>query len=194
MSILNEHGDLGQMRNEERLMVDGYLFGNEEDAKMAKEEKGAIAYLEERIHYDDINTSLRIYEKALKEKIFKTPVGHDFLKKMQREMIEHGMPEEKIPPIPLYKVYSRTEENRPVRIFQVKAKEDNNKEYLRFSLWMNIALVILVIAMFGITLLGETTNVLNYRYKIENEYSIWEQELEEREKLIREKETELWNE
>ena len=45
--------------------------------------------------------------------------------------------------------------------------------------------------MFIITILGENTNVLNYRYKIENEYSIWQQELEEREAIIREKEAEL---
>ena len=27
------------MRNEERLIVDGYLYGNEDDVKLAKEEK-----------------------------------------------------------------------------------------------------------------------------------------------------------
>ena len=39
--------------------------------------------------------------------------------------------------------------------------------------------------------MGENVNILNYRYKIENEYSIWQQELEEREAVIRKKEAEL---
>ena len=38
------------MRNEERLMVDGYLYGNEDDVKLAKEEKKTAEYLEERIN------------------------------------------------------------------------------------------------------------------------------------------------
>ena len=62
---------------------------------------------------------------------------------------------------------------------------------LRFSLWANIGLIIIVIGMFIITIIGENVNILNYRYKIENEYSVWQQELEEREAVIREKEAEL---
>ena len=39
--------------------------------------------------------------------------------------------------------------------------------------------------------MGENVNILNYRYKIENEYSIWQQELEEREAAVKAKEAEL---
>ena len=110
---------------------------------------------------------------------------------MRSELIKRGVPEEIVGGVPLYKVFSKEDDNKPVRIFQVKENNEGTKEMLRFSLWANLALVILVIAMFIITILGENTNVLNYRYKIENEYSIWQQELEEREAIIREKEAEL---
>lgn len=179
------------MKNEERLIVDGYLYGNEDDVKLAKEEKKTAAYLEAKINYDDVQTTLKIYNKAIKEKIFKTPAGFEFLKKMRSEMIKRGVPEETVGGIPLYKVFSKEEENKPVRIFQVKENNDGIKEMLRFSLWANIALIIVVIGMFVITIMGENVNILNYRYKIENEYSIWQQELEEREAVIREKEAEL---
>ena len=46
------------MRNEERLMVDGYLYGNEDDVKLAKEEMKTAEYLEARINYDDLQTTL----------------------------------------------------------------------------------------------------------------------------------------
>ena len=172
-------------------MVDGYLYGNEDDVKLAKEEKKTAEYLESKINYDDVQTTLRIYNKAIKDKIFKTPAGFEFLKKMRNEMIKRGMPEENIGGIPLYKVFSKEEDNKPVRIFQVKENNDGTKEILRFSLWANIGLIIIVIGMFIITIIGENVNILNYRYKIENEYSAWQQELEEREAVIREKEAEL---
>ena len=53
-------------------MVDGYLYGNEDDVKLAKEEKKTVEYLETKINYDDVQTTLRIYNKAIKDKIFKT--------------------------------------------------------------------------------------------------------------------------
>ena len=179
------------MKNEERLVVDAYLYGNEEDVKLAKEEKNKTEYLETKINYDDVQTTLKIYDKAIKDKIFKTPVGFEFLKKMRYEMVKRGMPEESIQAIPLYLVFSKEADARPVRVFQVKESKDGSKEALRVSLWANIALIILVIGMFLITLFGDNTNIINYKYKIENEYSIWQQELEQREAVIREKEAEL---
>ena len=179
------------MNNIERLMVDGYLYGNEEDVNLVKEEKKTIAYLQSKLNYEDLETALKIYDKVVKERIFKTPVGFEFLKVMRYEMMKRGMPEEKIQPIPLYMVFSKKEEQRPVRIFQMKENTNELKKILRTSLWMNIALGILVIGMFMIALFGNTTTILNYKYKIENQYAGWEQELEEREAIVREKEAEL---
>lgn len=179
------------MKNEERLIVDGYLYGNADDVNRAKEEKKTVKFLQSKINYEDIQNALKIYDKAIKDKIFKTPVGFEFLKVMRFEMIRHGMPAENIQPIPLYVVFSKEVEQRPIRIFQVKEQSGNLKESLRISLWVNIALGILVVGMFMITLFGDNTNILNYKYKIENEYVNWEQELEEREAVVREKEAEL---
>ena len=169
------------MNNEERLIVEGYLFMNDVDAKAATEEKKKIQYLESKIDYSNIEVTLKIYEKAIKEKIFKTPIGYEYLNNMRREMMKKGMPEENIPPVRLYKNFSVEEDNKPVRILQVKGAVEDDKELLRFSLWLNIGLFLLVIGMLFITLMGENTNILNYRYKLENDYAIWEQELQEKE-------------
>ena len=179
------------MKNEEHFMVDGYLYGNEEDVKLAREEKKTAEYLETKINYDDLQTTLKIYNKAIKDKIFKTPAGLEYLKRMRNEMIRRGMPEDNISGIPLYKVFSKEEDNKTVRIFQVKQSDDGTKEMLRFSLWANIAFVLIIVGMFIISLTGENVTIMNYRYKIENEYSIWQQELEEREAVVRQKEAEL---
>ena len=179
------------MRNEERLIVDEYMYGNDIDAQLAKDEKKKAMFIESKINYEDVQTMLKIYEKAIKDKVFKTPTGHEFLKKMRKQMICQGVPEEKIIPIPLYQTYSQEADIRPVRVFQVKESKDDSKDLLRKSLWLNLALIVLVIGMFCITMFGNNTNILNYRYKIENEYSIWQQQLEERENELREKEAQL---
>lgn len=179
------------MNNIERLVVDGYLYGNEEDVNLVKEEKKTAAYLSSKINYEDLETTLKIYDKAVKDRIFKTPAGFEYLKVMRYEMMKRGMPEERIQPIPLYMVFSKKTEERPVRIFQLKENKDEIKKILRMSLWMNIALGILVVGMFMITLFGNNTTILNYKHKIENQYAGWQQELEEREAIVRQKEAEL---
>ncbi|MGN1313670.1 MAG: hypothetical protein ACI4VG_01495 [Lachnospiraceae bacterium] len=179
------------MRNAAQLTVGGFLFGNMDDAKQAKEEEGMIKFLEQKLNFEDTTSTLRIYEKALKERIFKTPVGFEFLRRMQQEMLKRGVPEEKIEAISMYQVYSRTEEVKPKRILKKKAKPDKTKIYLRNSLWLNIVLLILIVGMFILSLIGEAPNIVNYRYRIQDEYAAWEQELTEREERVREKEQEL---
>ena len=51
--------------------------------------------------------------------------------------------------------------------------------------------MILVVLLFVITLTGENANIINYRNAIVNEYSDWEDELTQREQIVREKEREL---
>lgn len=179
------------MKNEEQFKVAGFLFGNKDDVKQAQEEVGTIKFLEQKMNFEDTGTTLRIYEKALKEKIFKTPVGFEFMRKIQKELMSRGVPEENIKAVPLYQVYSKAEEVKPARIRKKKVKPDKTKVYLRYSVLGNIALVVLVIGMFVISLFGETPNIVNYRYRIQDEYSTWEQELTERENRVKEKEREL---
>ena len=90
------------MKNEEQFIVGGFLFGSSEDVKLAKAEENSIQFLKQKIDYEDTSTTLRIYEKALKENIFKTPLGFDFLRSIQEELVKRGVPREKIKPIPLH--------------------------------------------------------------------------------------------
>ena len=179
------------MKNEGRFMVGGFMFGNDEDVKQAKEEEGTIKFLEQKINYDDTNTTLRIYDKAIKERIFKTPIGFEFLRKMQTELIRRGVPEESIKAVPLYQVFSKEQKEKPVRVVKKKEKPDKTRVYLRYSVWINIFLIIVVVGMFVISLMGETPNIVNYRFRIQDEYAAWEQELMEREAEIKEREREL---
>ena len=72
-----------------------------------------------------------------------------------------------------------------------KEKPDKTRVYLRYSVWINIFLIIVVVGMFVISLMGETPNIVNYRFRIQDEYAAWEQDLMEREAEIKEREREL---
>ena len=54
----------------------------------------------------------------------------------------------------------------------------------RILLSVNIVLIIIVIAMFAISLTSGSTTILNYETKIINKYEEWEQELDEREAAL----------
>ena len=64
---------------------------------------------------------------------------------------------------------------------------DFRKRY-KASFGMNVVLVIIVIAMFAISLTSGSTTIINYENKIINKYEQWEQELSEREATVSERE------
>ena len=74
---------------------------------------------------------------------------------------------------------------------KMAAKKSLEAEQTKWRMTLAIILVLLVIAMFAISMSGSRPTVLNYRRTIENEYSSWKQQLDEREKAVREKEREL---
>ena len=52
---------------EQNNVVAGFSFSTEKDAALAAQEQKKIAYLEERIHYDNPSDILNFYQKAIRE-------------------------------------------------------------------------------------------------------------------------------
>lgn len=181
--------------NRER-SVGGYLFYTEKDAKIAEAELQKIEYLEARIDYSRPESILMVYEKTIHERIFRTPVGLQYLKYLRDFLLEQ--PEinpEEVPDIPLYNTFGGELRNQanPAknRIKPSREKTERDKSAFLISVILNVLLVLAIIAMFTITLKSDNPNVLNYEKAITNKYAAWEQELTEREQRIREKEKEL---
>jgi hypothetical protein len=106
-----------------------------------------------------------------------------------------GIDEKDIRPIPLFVVFDHGIDGEAIfkRAAGQPAQDRKKREGIKISVCINILLVILVAAMFWITLNSENPNILNYKTQIENKYAMWEQELTRREKEIRQKEAELEN-
>lgn len=181
---------------ENKTRSEGFQFLNETDAKLASKEKKQVEYLQQHFHSDKPDEIKAFYEKAINEHIFKTPIGMEYLKQLQNYLVNQGIcMVDEIIPIPI---------NHPCeRLVKPKRKEEekehkkaDTKAWLKSMIIINILLVIAVIIMFVIANTGNHPNILNYREKILNEYSAWEEDLTKRENELRVKERELsqWNE
>lgn len=171
------------------LTVGGYNFKTAEDAGLAKLEQQKIDYIEKRLNYDRPEDVLAVYEKAVENRTFQTPVGIKYLEKLHRYLEENETVNAQISPISLNTNFSRKvrEQASPARNrISPNVKKDKLKSRFRISIFFNIVLLLMVAAMFYITLESDNPNVLNYEKALTNKYASWEQELKEREKQIRE--------
>ena len=178
---------------QDKNVVDSYLFMSEEDAELAREEKKKAEYIEKKMDYTHPSGVLRIYQRLVEEKVFRTPVGQDYLRRLRIFLLRSdAVDKNEIYPIPLFTTYAlkmRSSYTTPKQYVKVKEKKKTN--WLMYSVIFNIVLLLAVAAMFGIATESDNPNVINYENAILDKYADWEQQLTEREKAVREKERDL---
>ena len=174
----------------EDFIVGGYRFGTVADAETARMEEKKIAAVEKHLDYRKPQSVLLVYNKAIDNKIFLTPVGMAYLQKIQAQLLKCGVPQDKIKPIPLYTTFSnKTENNSSIRR-SIAARTPKVEFKGRFitSVCINVLLVAALAAMIILSFESDLPNIVNYRTAVVNEYSEWEQQLQQREKAVREAE------
>lgn len=176
---------------EDLYTVNGFIFGSAQDTELAKQELNSARYIEKKIENKSPTTVLAIYKAAIEKKMFRTPVGYAYLHDIQKRLMASGVSQESMGAIPLYQIYSNLHEEKAPRVVKVKKKADPLKRRNTMLVIVNMILIVMIIVMFAISVSGDSPTVLNYRRTIENEYSAWKQQLDERENAIREKEREL---
>ena len=150
--------------------------------------------VEERVKASRPKDIKAVYEKAIENKIFKSPIGWEYLARLRDRLYASGFSEEELIPIPIPVSLTRHSafENLSVQQRIRPVTKDNKAEFKRlFPYILNIFLLIIVIAMFIIASTSDSDNILNYKRNVTNRYSSWEQDLTQREKVIREKEKKL---
>lgn len=179
--------------------VDGFLFEDEETAKLARKEEEGIRFIKERTALNNPEVVLKLYKKLLEQDLFVTPVGVRFLTELQNILLTSVyISRDDIPPIPVKvpegvagektEMPAPTEkaEKKPAKKEKKAKSEVGNyrKEFLVAS-FCAIVLGISVIGMFVISALSRNNvNIINYREQLLNEYSSWEAELEEKEERL----------
>ncbi len=171
-----------------KFIVGGYHFASETDAQKATLDLNKIKVLETRVKASRPNDIKAVYEKAIENKIFKTPVGWGYLVELRKKLLDSGFIEEDIIPIPLNISMSRHSALEDLNVKQriMPPKQKKNVEFGRiFPIVLSIVLFILVIIMFVIVNTSESDNIVNYKRNVTNRYSSWEQDLTERERAVR---------
>lgn len=176
-------------------VVSGFQFLTEQDAKQAQAEVEKIQKLEEKLDYKNPNMVLMVYNKAIENRLFKTPVGYEFLRELQKLSKDNPAVKEEVQNIPVTNVFQLRDSTAPI-VEKIKASKKPVKKKKELfskntSIMLNVVLLLLVAVMFWISTTGANPTVLNYEKNLQNKYAAWEQELQERESTVREKEREL---
>ena len=181
------------MNDNSNLVVNGYCFGTAEDAELARQEVKKIEYLEQHMDYGKPENILLVYQKAIGSKVFRTPVGWEYLRGLRKRLQEHEEMKEQLTPITLYTVFGhRIGEEAKTRTPRTQQKKKNSlKGKLVISVFINLLLTVAVGGMLAIALTSGQPNVLNYERALVNKYAAWEQELTEKENKLREMEREM---
>ncbi len=178
----------------ESYISEGFEFVSENDAQKAAMDQSKIKILEARVKASRPADIKAVYDKSIENKIFKTPVGWEYLHGLRKKLLESGYAEEDLVPIPINVSMTRHSalDNLAANQNAKPEKKKGDHEFARvFPIVLDVVLFILVIVMFYIALTGETDNMINYKRNVTNRYSSWEQELTDREKKVREAEKSL---
>ena len=177
---------------EEDRIVGHYCYASKEDAAEAAKEEKQAAYLDAHIDLSQTENVRRIYDKALADRIFRTPPGLQFLSRLRASLMASGA--EDVPPVQLYVRFTevfreRTETARE----RVRREEKKNRaiDNHRISVLLNLILLAVVGILFYLTMSSPNPNILNYEQALVNKYASWEEELTQREQEVKKAEKEL---
>lgn len=167
--------------------VNGYLFHEKSQAQQAEREVEGVEFVRERNNLDDPRTVLKVYNKIIEQQLFETPVGIEYLRELQSYLLAAPSIDRKlIRPIPVEPPIHEKQDTG-----KAGKKEKEGLGRFRTSLALNIILILAVIGMFAITMTSQHPTILNYEEQLLNKYAGWEQELDSREQVVKEKEQEL---
>lgn len=190
----------------------GFVFRTKKEAELAQREIEGTKYLRQKLDMENPNAVFSIYQNLIEQDLFETPVGYCFLKELRDYLLMiPAISNEEVLAIPIR--YPQTEEEEKKQKKEQK-KEEQRKERQRekekaknkkeqkkegknykgrcqFFMVTSLILLISVVSMLLLAATSDNVNILNYENKLIDQYSSWEQELEEREQAVKEQEQAL---
>lgn len=184
--------------SDNNLTVGGYSFLSKEAAQAAKDELNAIKYVSSKTDSKDAKQIYMLYNTILDKEMFHSPIGLEYLKKLQNFLYNSKeIPNDKIRPIPVDFNTQNSIDNRHEifkskgEVHSLKKKRKQYKDYVVKLVIANLALIIIIIAMFIILKTNSNPTVLDYENKLQNKYAAWQEQLELQEKSLKAREQQL---
>lgn len=172
------------------LEIDGFVFCSRRDALIAENELKGVEYLKKKANMKSPSTVLVVYNKVVSEGLFHTPIGIGYLRELQKFLIDSKeIDNNSITDIPVEPlgdgISKRNMVDKIAHMFSNSRMA--YRERLKLTIFTNVILVIVIIAMFVISTTGNNVNILNYEEKLVDKYAAWEQDLTERENALNNK-------
>ena len=186
------------MVDKNKYIVDGYAFSSKEEMEEAKNELSGIEYLENRTDLTKVKNVYATYNKIIEKELFRTPLGYKFLKELQEILYQSNeIEDEDILPIPILKtsdkIVIKQRAPKVPKNYDLSGLEIRYKNKFINMIIFSVFLVIILVLMFLITNNSKNTNILNYKERIDREYSKkedalvkWSEELSIKEKELEE--------
>lgn len=186
----------------EKLMVGQFCFEDKETYELAQKEAQFIDTMRNKYNLLDGKNALKIYLKAVEEKVFSTIVGYSFLNELRLTILKTGkIPEKKLPVIPVKSGSGGGATPVAASSVSTIGKGDAGARYkrlyegqcilnkrLKIVLFAVIVLVIAFVIIDWKSQYSVFTYFTDYKAKMEeelvNKYEEWEMNLQEREKAL----------
>ena len=175
--------------------VSGFIFKTADETTAAKKEAKAVVYLQERLKGRSTAEAKSMYDQILGQNLFHTVVGYTFLKELSDTLKKNGIAE--VSPIPVDGIIIKKETPPPsadagsAKNPRLEKKLKSVQTQLKSMRAVAIVCMIMVVAMFAITLTSKSPTIIDYESKILDKYATWEQELTRREQAVAVRESEL---
>lgn len=183
--------------------VNGFKFQSKRDYEDAKKEYESIQYIKAKTDLSNTSTVLKLYNKLIDKKTFSTIIGYTFLKELQKFIILDGKTEEDFFPIYIKKSTVFSENSNGIKksdnldgvnlseFNKYKKELDNYKIKNKNIKIVCFFLIIIILAMFILTVNADYSPFKNYKNQILEEYAGWKEELTEKERLLNQREKDL---
>ena len=187
----------------EKRIVEGFVFENEEEYQLALKDAELFDILWNKIKKSDRNVATELYDTLLTSDKIKTVVGMYNVKMLQNYLIQNGyVSESEINPIVGFvgrkvsttdamKSYEYSNRMKYMVNQKVNDKLEKYKATVATLKVVVLILAVVIAVMFVVQANGGTANYASAKEAVIDEYSEWEQDLNDREKEVKEKEEEL---
>lgn len=179
--------------------ISGYSFEDSQDYKEAKRELESVEYIKANTDLNDINKVLKLYTKLVERKTLKSVIGIAFMNELRYRILSAGIvSENNLPDIRIEKP------NNPIRVYDNVLEHQQEKAHLAMiedyriklknSRIISVFLIIIIVAMFLISIFMDRSMYSIYENKVIDKYEAWQQELDARETALEERENAVKNE
>ncbi|MBO6108871.1 MAG: hypothetical protein J6P16_05660 [Eubacterium sp.] len=182
------------MRNVEEFL-NKLNFESREAYDRAKKEAEFIKKAEQTMDLSDGKTALKLYNKIVKEKIFGSVIGYEFLFELRKTIVDSGVADESaLSAIPVREIIKTENDTLADHSIEVEKYKHLYEGQRTITTKYKIGIIVCILVLIGFVAVNLSmeysvfTYFTNYKATMEeeliNKYEAWSAELDRREKAL----------